>query len=64
MLLPASFHGRFGLAVVVVALLQVIPSLVVKKRKKIRKLHQILGYALPFLVLIQVILGIRLAIKI
>lgn len=56
-LLPASFHGRLGLGIVVTAMLQVIPSVVVKKRKKIRKAHMILGYALPPLVLLQVVWG-------
>jgi hypothetical protein len=62
-IIPPSIHGRLGFTIVLVALLQVIPSLATKKRKKIRTLHRILGYAMPILMLSQVILGLLLAIK-
>jgi hypothetical protein len=62
-IIPVSLHGRLGFTILLVALLQIIPSLATKKRKKIRTLHKILGYALPILMLSQVVLGVLLAIK-
>ena len=50
-------HGWLGLAIMVVALMQVVPSLVVKDRKRISRLHMIFGYTLLMLVVIQICLG-------
>ena len=60
--LPTSLHGRLGLAILVLAALQLIPSLVIKRRQKIRIPHRIIGYTLPVLIILQVILGVQVAI--
>ncbi len=51
-------HGWVGLIIMVLALSQMVPSLAIKDRKKIRKLHMVLGYALLVLLVIQIFLGI------
>jgi len=57
--LLTSAHGQLGLIIVIIAILQVIPSLIVKRRNNIRFPHMILGYAEAFLVAFQVTLGIN-----
>ena len=52
-------HGWFGLIFMILAILQVASSLAVKDRRKIRKLHMILGYALLILVIVEIFLGIE-----
>ena len=59
--LPMVVHGWIGLSIMILALTQVIPSLAIKNRKHIRKLHMILGYSLLVLVIIQIFLGVDLA---
>ena len=51
-------HGWVGLLITILALLQVIPSLVIKDRSKIRKLHLIVGYLVLTVFIIQILLGI------
>lgn len=47
-----SVHGKLGLVILLIAILQVIPSLILKNRTRYRGLHKILGYALaPVLVI-------------
>jgi hypothetical protein len=56
-------HGWLGLALVIIALLQVVPGLLVKKRSKTLKIpHRWLGYTAILLLVIQVYLGLQLAI--
>jgi hypothetical protein len=63
MYFPTSLHGLLGFAIAILAILQVLPSLLIKKRKLLKIPHTIIGYTLPLLVTIQFILGIRLALK-
>lgn len=50
--LLSSVHGRLGLIVLLIMILQLVPSLVLKDRARYRGLHRVLGYALaPILVL-------------
>ncbi len=56
-----SPHGLLGLVLVVLALLQVVPSLLVRKRLKIQMVHRIAGYATAPLYILQVVLGIYAA---
>lgn len=60
--LPASFHGSLGLIILILTALQLIPSLIIKKRQKIRIPHRIIGYTLPAIMVIQLIMGIRMVI--
>ncbi len=53
----ASNHGIIGLAIAALALVQVTPSLLVRNRLGIRKIHLFAGYALAFLVTIQILYG-------
>ena len=47
----SSIHGKLGLIIVLIVILQVIPSLVLKNRASYRELHKIMGYALaPILI--------------
>jgi len=57
--LMSDNHGWIGLAIVVLALIQTIISLLLKNRQKIRVPHKILGYAIGILLLIQLILGVQ-----
>ena len=59
--LATVVHGWFGLVVVIIAVLQVVPCLAVKDRRKTRKVHMILGYALVISLVIQTFLGIEAA---
>lgn len=63
MYFPTSFHGLLGFAIAILAILQVLPSLLTKKRKLLRIPHTIIGYLLPLLLTIQLIWGIRLALR-
>lgn len=48
----SSVHGKLGLIILLIMVLQVIPSLVLKNRAKYRDLHKIIGYSLaPILVI-------------
>ena len=57
MSLLTSVHSWLALTIVALAALQIVPSLLVKRRKRIRKSHMVLGYALFFLVIIQAAWG-------
>ena len=41
-----GIHGITGLLAVLLILIQIIPSLIIKKRKKIRLIHRLSGYLL------------------
>jgi hypothetical protein len=48
----ASVHGKLGLLILLMVILQVIPSLVLKNRASYRNLHKITGYTLaPILII-------------
>jgi len=57
-----SVHGWLGLLIVIFALLQVIPSVFIKKRNKIKFPHMMIGYSLVFLVALQIIVGAHIAV--
>ncbi|WP_269848490.1 hypothetical protein [Methanosarcina horonobensis] len=42
----SSVHGKLGLIIVLIVILQIIPSLVLKNRASYRGLHKIMGYSL------------------
>ena len=48
----SSIHGKLGLIILLIVVLQLIPSLFLKNRTRYRRLHKIVGYALaPILVI-------------
>ncbi len=57
------FKGWLGLVILVVALSQVILSLAVKDRMRIRRLHMLIGYSLVVLLIVETAIGIGLAIN-
>lgn len=59
--LTTVLHGWFGLVLTIMALLQVIPGLAIKDRRKTRKLHMILGYTLLMVIIVEIFLGIGAA---
>lgn len=56
-----SPHGLVGVVLVALALVQVVPSLLVKKRLRIQALHRFTGYITIPLYILQVVLGISAA---
>jgi len=61
-LLLSSAHGWLGLIIVIFAVLQIFPSILIKKRIKIKYPHMIFGYSLLVLVVLQVILGLHISV--
>ena len=57
-----SVHGWLGLIISIITIVQIIPCLAVKERRKIRIPHMVLGYAAAVLVVIQTALGIEIAV--
>lgn len=53
-----SIHGKFGLIIVLIVILQVIPSLILKNRASYRGLHKIMGYALAPILFIDASWGL------
>ena len=53
-----SPHAWLGAAIIVLALAQLIPSLVMKRTATVRFYHRIIGYSLITLVLAQIALGV------
>lgn len=51
-------HAWLGVAIIIVALVQLIPSLIMKRTATIRYIHRFIGYLLAALFLSQVILGV------
>lgn len=54
----SSIHGKLGLIILLIVVLQLIPSLVLKNRARYRKLHKIIGYALAPILLIDASWGL------
>lgn len=54
----SSIHGKIGLIILFMAILQIIPSLVLKNRTKYRRLHKIIGYFLPPILAIDAVWGL------
>jgi hypothetical protein len=59
--LATVVQGWFGLVVTIITVVQIVPCLAAKDRRKTRKLHMILGYALVLSLVIQTFLGIEAA---
>ncbi len=53
-----GIHGLTGLIAVILVFLQIIPSLIIKKRKKIKLIHRIIGYLLVIDLAVQLTTGI------
>jgi hypothetical protein len=48
----SSVHGKLGLIILLIVILQLVPSLVLKNRATYRRLHKIMGYTLaPILII-------------
>lgn len=54
----SSIHGKLGLVIVLIVILQVIPSLVLKNRASYRGLHKIMGYMLAPILFIDASWGL------
>ena len=54
----ASIHGKLGVIILLIVILQVIPSLILKSRAKYRGLHKIMGYALAPILIIDAAWGL------
>jgi hypothetical protein len=52
-------QGWFGLIVTIIAIVQVLPCLIVKDRRKTKRMHMILGYVLLLSLVVQTFLGIE-----
>lgn len=56
-----SPHGIVGLVLVFMVVVQLVPSLLIRKRDRIQVLHRVTGYAIVPLFIIQTILGLSAA---
>jgi hypothetical protein len=56
-----SPHGIIGLVLVLMALVQLVPSLLIRKRARIRALHRVVGYAIVPVFILQTVLGLYAA---
>jgi hypothetical protein len=54
----SSIHGKLGVLILFIAILQVIPSLILKNRVKYRGLHRVMGYTLPPILIIDASWGL------
>jgi hypothetical protein len=57
-----SVHGWLGLIIVIMASLQVLPSVMIKDRAKLRPMHRQLGYSLTLLMVIEAVLGLYMGV--
>lgn len=55
----SSVHGKLGLIILTIVVLQIIPSLVLKNRAKYRRLHKIIGYSLAPVLIIDASWGLH-----
>lgn len=53
-----STHGKLGILIFLIVVFQIIPSLVLRDRTRIRKAHKILGYALAPLMFLEASWGL------
>lgn len=53
-----STHGKLGILLLLIVIFQIIPSLVLRDRTMIRKLHMILGYSLAPLIILEASRGL------
>ncbi|RXA17809.1 hypothetical protein EQO05_11675 [Methanosarcina sp. MSH10X1] len=54
----SSIHGKLGVAILLIAILQVLPSLILKNRARYRELHRIMGYSLASILIIDAAWGL------
>lgn len=54
-------HGLLGAIIVVLAVLEVVPSLLAGNREKIKKLHSFVAFLILLLYCIQIVLGLEMA---
>jgi hypothetical protein len=57
-----SIHSWIGLAIVILAIIQVVPCFVTKRRGRIRFVHMIFGFSTVLLVVIQTAWGLEIAV--
>lgn len=57
--LPHTTHGWIGLAIVVLGLIQLTPSLLVRARKRLRASHMAVGYLIAALLFVQTFWGLQ-----
>ena len=55
----SSVHGKLGVLILLIAILQVIPGLILKNRAGYRGLHKIIGYALAPILIIDAAWGLH-----
>ena len=55
----SSVHGRVGLIILLIMILQILPSLVLKDRRRYRVLHRLLGYLLAPILIIDTAWGLH-----
>jgi hypothetical protein len=56
-----SLHGLVGLALITLAIVQLVPSLLVRERIRIRFAHRVVGYTIIPFYIVQTILGLSAA---
>jgi len=57
--LPITIHGWLGLAIVVLGIVQLLPSLLIRTRKSLRASHMVIGYLLAGLLFVQTFWGLQ-----
>jgi len=56
-----SPHGIVGLTLFLMAVIQLVPSLLIKQRDRIRALHMVVGYTIVPVFILQTVLGLYAA---
>lgn len=56
-----SLHGIIGLVLVVMAIVQLVPSLLIKRRARIQTVHTFVGYTIVPVFIVQTVLGLYAA---
>ena len=56
-----SPHGIVGLVLVLMAIVQLVPSLLIKRRARIQAVHRVVGYAIVLVFILQTVLGLYAA---
>ena len=56
-----SPHGIVGLVLVLMAIVQLVPSLLIRRRARIRAIHMVIGYTIVPVFILQTVLGLYAA---
>jgi len=56
-----SSHGIVGVVLVLMAIVQLVPSLLIKRRARIRAIHMVIGYTIVPVFILQTVLGLYAA---